>query len=227
MLPKLQMALLGLACVSIAPCAAAEPPPIFVGGQFIRQHAVEDEHGHVLVPVRGVFEAFGASVAYTPPRIVVVRKNGVVVAGLVVGRYSAIVGNRPRYLAAAPIRRGGRVYVPLRSIAEIAGASVSYSRNPRLVDIRVPNNELAVSPGRDTSDVPPDPAVPLWASVLAGAVVLVFLIEFSRRLFGSVRRTPSRAGSPERPVLSLAAGARQLPHSVRTGDHDGVGQFGK
>jgi hypothetical protein len=212
MLPKLQSALLGLACVSIAPCAAADPPPIFVGGQFIRQHAVEDAHGHLLVPVRGIFEAFGASVAYTPPRIVVVRKNGVVLAGLVVGRYSAIVGNRPRYLDAAPIRRAGRVYVPLRSIAEIAGASVVYSRNPRLVDIRVPNNELAAHPGRGIPDLPPEPAVPLWAGILVGAVVLVFLIEFGRRLCAVVPRKPPRTGLHERPALSGSrAGARALP----------------
>src|SRR5450755_1980329 len=98
------------------PAAAAphrDSPPIFVAGRLIHEPSVVVGR-HLLVPVRGVFEALHATVTYTPPRIVVVRRNETVLAGLVVGRQHAIVKNRARYLDAAPIRLGSRIYVPLR-----------------------------------------------------------------------------------------------------------------
>lgn len=163
------------------------PPPIFVGGRLVHQPALL-ESGHLLVPVRGVFEALHARVAYTPPKIVVVRKNETVIAGLVVDRNDAVVNNRPRRLAVAPIRRGGRVYVPLRFVAEIAGASVIYSSHPRLVDIRVPNDELAVaSPRPVPAAPPPDNSPPMWALGLVGVFVAAFAAELLRRLAGGLR----------------------------------------
>ncbi len=221
---------LGLVAVAaIAPSSAAEPPPIFVGGQFIRQHAIEDERGHLLVPVRGVFEAFGASVQYTAPRIVVVRRNGAVIAGLVVGRHSAIVANRARYIDAAPVRVDGRVFVPLRSIAEIAGATVHYSTRPRLVDIRVPNNDLnAGIPVRAVPEIPPEESLPVWVYVLVGVVVLGFVIELARRIAAAAVPRPAKvpmrlraAALPARPL------PLQLPYSAGSGNQNGVGKIAK
>lgn len=226
MLAKLLGAWVAVAIVSVAPARAADPPPIFVGGQFIRQHAVQDAGGHLLVPVRGVFEALHASVTYTPPRIVVVRKNGGVIAGLVVGRNHAVVANRPRLLPAAPIRLAGRVYVPLRVIAEIAGASVVYSARPRLVDIRLPYNELpAPAPVRLAALIPPDPTVPAWAYVLVGVCVVGFLIEFARRLALAGPRLPKRRSAAA--ALPLPPHALQLPHAVGSRDQHGIGKIAK
>lgn len=226
MFAKLLGGVLGLAAVSVSSIAAAQPPPIFVGGQYIRQAAIEDDRGHLLVPVRGVFEAFGAVVAYTPPRIVVVRKNGAVIAGLIVGRHNAVVANRPRYLDAAPLRLAGRIYVPLRGIAEIAGASVHYSTKPRLVDIRLPNNDLAFAlPGRPTAEIPPDPALPLWAYALVALIVLGFLIELGRRIAAISRRPPKAPLGGN--VGPLALRPLQLPHAARTGNQNGIGKIAK
>jgi hypothetical protein len=157
------------------------PPPIFIGGQFVHQPALL-ESGHLLVPVRGVFEALHASVAYTPPRIVVVRKNESVLAGLVIDRQHAVVNNRPRSLAIAPVRRSGHVYVPLRIIAEILGATVIYSSRPRLVDIHVQPDAFAVAPAPPPEAVPPpDSGPPLWALAMVGTIVLAFAAECARR----------------------------------------------
>ena len=195
-------AIFGVAAAEVAAPASAEAPPIFIGGQYIRQHAVDDG-GHVLVGIRGVFEALGATVTYVPPRIVVVRKDNIVVAGLEIGRRTAIVGNRARFLQVAPIRRGSRVLVPLRGIAELAGATVTYSRAPRLVDIRLPNNMLVPAVrSMVTADVPTDPVVPVWAYALVGVFVLGFLIEIVRRLAGGRRPSTGRALQLAYPALA-------------------------
>jgi hypothetical protein len=189
-------AALGLGAPS--PAAADDersaPPPIFVAGRLVHEPALL-ERGHLLVPVRGVFEALRASVVYTPPRIVVVRKGETVLAGLVVDRKEAVVHNEKRRLAVAPVRRGNRVYVPLRFVAEIAGASVIYSSHPRLVDIRVPNDDIAAAPTRAPQTVvPPESGPPIWALGLTGMLVAAFAAELLRRLADSVRA--KRTGVP-------------------------------
>jgi uncharacterized protein (TIGR02271 family) len=119
---------------------AQTPPPIYVGGRKIRTPAVVD-HGHLLVPVRGVFEAIGASVQYSPPKFVVVRKDGAVIAAFILDRRRAIVGHESVDLDVAPTRRDGRVYVPLRVVAEAAGATVTYTNRPPSVRIRQPASD--------------------------------------------------------------------------------------
>ncbi len=204
------------------------PPPIFVGGQLVRQPAVL-RHGHLLVPVRGVFEALHADVEYTAPRIVVVRRNGTVVAGLVVDRQHAVVYNQPRELSAAPVRRGGRVYVPLRAIAEIAGATVTYSARPRLVDIRVPNDELVVvTPPPEAPVAATEETTPLWVFGAVGAIVLMFAVECVRRIVallrtGRGRRNRLQAGGLlAAPQIAYPAGLRDQHHIGEVGKQSGI-----
>jgi hypothetical protein len=193
------VAALALLVLGIARPAAASPPdappPIFVGGRAVHQPAIV-QGGHLLVPVRGIFETLNARVSYTAPRVVVVRKNGVVVAGLLVGSRHAVVQNRPHLLAVAPLRVGGRVYVPLRVVAEIVGATVTYVSRPRIVDIHVPAEALADDPQQLPPGGPPmDVAPPVWAVVGVGVIVLAFGAECFRRLtllLAAKRRRSSR-----------------------------------
>lgn len=215
------------------PASAAQrravAPPIFVAGRRVHQPALL-EHGHLLVPVRGVFETLGASVDYTPPRIVVVRRNGTVVAGLEINRLHAVVYNRPRTLSVAPIRRGGRVYVPLRAVAEIAGATVTYSDHPRLVDIRVPNDELVVvSPqSAELAGPPATDGPPLWAVAAVGAVLLALAFECVRRIVFLTRAQRSarfalrsrRLSSPRE--VTYTSGLRDQHHVGDVGKQSGV-----
>jgi hypothetical protein len=181
-------------CGASAPAVAAHadaPPPIFIGGRAVAEPAVL-EHGHLLVPVRGVFETLHASVVYTAPRIVVVRKNGVVIAGLLVDRHHAVVRNMPFYLAVPPIRRHGRIYVPLRDIAEIIGATVDYEQHPRLVSIHVPAEQLT-DEAIAAPAAPLNAGPPLWA---VGGVALVSILlsaECLRRLMLLLARGRRRA----------------------------------
>ncbi len=119
-------------------------PPIYVDGKDVRAPAFIDRR-RVFVPVRGVFEAIGASVTYSAPHFVVVRKSGAIVAAFIIDRPHAIVGHHAVELDAAPTRRDGRIYVPLRLVAEAAGASVAYSGRPPVVRISRRNEVAAAS----------------------------------------------------------------------------------
>jgi hypothetical protein len=218
---KLLAAFSATILVSLAPVVAAEPPPIFVGGAYIRQHAIEDRRGHLLVPVRGVFQAMQADVRYTPPRFVVVRKNDTVIAGLIVDRLDAVVHNRARMLPVAPTRRFGHVYVPLRVIAELAGASVTYSAHPRLVDIRVPPNAFEPVATAATVDTGSDENLPIWVYVLVGLALTGMIVEFCRQLALAARRTPR--GLPSGSLTALPSRRLQLPYAIDPGDHHRVG----
>lgn len=123
----------------------AGTPPIYVDGQKVRVPAFIDRR-RVFVPVRGVFEAIGAIVTYSAPHFVVVRKDGAIVAAFIVDRPHAIVGHRAVDLDAAPLRRDGRIYVPLRLVAEAAGASVGYAGRPPVVHISRSTSLAAASP---------------------------------------------------------------------------------
>jgi hypothetical protein len=221
---------LAIACAFCSPRPAsaarrALPPPIFVGGHLIHQPALLDR-GHLLVPVRGIFEALHASVEYTPPRIVVVRRNGTVVAGLEINRKHAVVYNRPRTLSVAPIRRGGRVYVPLRAVAEIAGATVTYSDHPRLVDIRIPNDELVAAPLVVAEPVVPPPAEapPLWALAAIGVVFLALIAECVRRVAIVARDQRARRVALRSRRLS---GPPQIAHPAGLRNQHHIGDVGK
>jgi hypothetical protein len=221
---------LAIACAVCGsrPASAARramPPPIFVGGQLIRQPALL-EHGHLLVPVRGIFEALHASVEYTPPRIVVVRRNGTIVAGLEINRKHAVVYNRPHTLSVAPIRRGGRVYVPLRAVAEIAGATVTYSKRPRLVDIRVPNDELVVVPEVAAEPVvpPSNEAPPLWVLAAVGVIFLALVAEIVRRVAILAREKRARRVALHSRRLS---GPPQVAYTTGLRNQHHVGDVGK
>jgi hypothetical protein len=220
-----------VACVLCGPQPASAahrrqaPPPIFVAGQLVHQPAILDR-GHLLVPVRGVFEALHASVDYTPPRIVVVRRNGTVVAGLEIDREHAVVYNRPRTLSAAPVRHGDRVYVPLRAVAEIAGATVTYASHPRLVDIRVPNDELVEVPQLPAAltTPPPDETPPLWAIGAVGVVLLALGAECVRRIVILSRAQRAARFAVRSRRLS---GARKVAYTSGLRDQHNVGEIGK
>ncbi len=206
--------------LSQGPATAAElsagAPPVYVGGRYIATPAIM-HGGHVFVPVRGFFEALRAVVQYTPPHIVVVRKGGRVIAGLVVDRRHAVVANRAQLLAATPIRQNGRVYVPLRVIAELAGATVAYSGQPAAIDIRVPAGPIGPPPTVAPAPVPEETTAPLWAMVLVGLLVAAFLVECLRHGAGAWRGRRRRS----------ASSALKISNAAAPGDHYAIGKFAK
>jgi hypothetical protein len=93
--------------------------------------------GRVYVPLRGIFEALGASVVFQGGKINATR--GSTTVALQIGSTTAFVDNGPKTLDAAPFLIGARTLVPLRFIAESLGAVVVYENATQTVAITQPN----------------------------------------------------------------------------------------
>jgi uncharacterized protein (TIGR02271 family) len=180
--------------------AMTATPAIYVGGHKIRTAAIVDR-GHLLVPVRGVFEGVGASVEYSRPKFVVVRKEGAVIAAFMLDRTRAVVGHATVDLDVAPMRRDGQVYVPLRVVAEAAGASVAYSNRPPAVHIRPAGLESAADampPGDDEASDAQLPSTAQWrlgVAVFAGLCLLGCLVLAARRFAPAILRAAPLGGA--------------------------------
>jgi hypothetical protein len=91
--------------------------------------------GTVMVPLRFVSEALGATVDWIPSlRIVSLRRVGTNIQ-LQVGSKTALIDLRPTSLPEAPIIVGGRTLVPLRFISEAFGADVAWDQQTKRVTI--------------------------------------------------------------------------------------------
>lgn len=138
--------------------AAAAPPhrssstAIFVDGSQVRARALL-RRGRVFVPLRGVLERLGAQVRYSNRGRIAVSRGGAVVLTFAVGKRRAVSHGRKYDLGAAPFRAYGRVYIPLRAVAQATGASVTYHERPVYVSIYSPASALdglaAVPAGAD------------------------------------------------------------------------------
>jgi len=97
--------------------------------------------GRVLVPVRGVFEHLGATLAWEDPATHAIIVSRTVAAGhgtqvrLMAGRRQAFVNDAPVTLDVAPILVAGRTFVPLRFISQALGATVAWDPGLRVVSI--------------------------------------------------------------------------------------------
>lgn len=107
---------------------------VTVAGHPIRAAALI-ERGRVLLPMRKVFEALGASVSYDPRGRIVVAREASRNLRLQIGSPFGIVdGRRIRLGAAARIIKM-QTYVPLRFAAQALGASVQYDAATRTVSV--------------------------------------------------------------------------------------------
>jgi uncharacterized protein (TIGR02271 family) len=198
------------------------PPAIYVGANKVRVPAYID-HGRVLVPVRGVFEAIGANVSYSAPHFVVVRKDGAVLAAFIIGRMHAIAGQRAVDLESPPVRRDGRIYVPLRIVAEAAGATVTFRSHPSIVHIETHAPSVAIDAAPVASvapspDVDASPSTVDWrvgVAIVTGLCCLGCIVLTARR-FAPVLFRPTMP-RPRRFAPPLAARtAPSPPPSIET-----------
>jgi hypothetical protein len=91
--------------------------------------------GRVLVPLRGVFEALGATVDYDAATQKVFAVRGETQMQLTLGSVDADVNGQPRKLDVPAQARLGRTLVPLRFVSEALGANVSWNDAARAVTI--------------------------------------------------------------------------------------------
>ena len=134
-----------------APALADAPPAILVDGFSVSTDVppvVVDDH--VLVPLRGVFERFGADVEYDAASgTAVATRNGTTVKVVADSPIGWVDG--ARVALETPAREiAGRIEVPLRFVAEALGVSVDYDEGSNTVVIvsgAKPGNFVAAGPG--------------------------------------------------------------------------------
>ncbi len=128
-----------LAMLGIAPVlpAAAQNINVTVDGDvvsFAGQQPVQ-RFGSVLVPLRGVFEKLGASVAYDGASKTILAIKGNTSVTLQIGASAAQVNGQTRTLSSPAQAVSGTTLVPLRFVSEALGAQVKWSAASRTVVI--------------------------------------------------------------------------------------------
>lgn len=124
--------------------------PVFVDGvqiDFDQQPIIQDDR--TLVPLRGVFEALGATVYWNnDTRSVTAYKDDTTIE-LAIGSSTMYVNGQPKYLDVAGQIINDRTMVPLRAISEAFGSIVYWDNDTRTVRVY-----------SDKSTIPSDPDEP-------------------------------------------------------------------
>ncbi len=120
-------------------CVAASPdssPTIVIDGTRLSSDVPALVSGdHVLVPLRGVFEQFGALVSFDETTgWATASLNGTTVA-VAVGSRNARINGEPKAMDVAAREIAGRVMIPLRFVAQALGVSVDYDAQSSTVVI--------------------------------------------------------------------------------------------
>lgn len=128
--------LIYMSFVPIYTYAASSPVKVLLNGQRLYSDVSPViENGRTLVPFRIVGETLGAGVNWNPKKkeITCIKDGKKVI--FKIGSNVVCVDNKFESLDMPPIVRNGRTLVPLRFIAETFGASVSWNKNTRTVNI--------------------------------------------------------------------------------------------
>jgi S1-C subfamily serine protease len=125
---------------SFVPVSGADEISVFYNGEkviFDVLPAVID--GRTLVPMRAIFEAFGASVTYDPQTKQIISVKGSLTITLNLGNTYATISKNgvitEAVLEVPPFAADGRTFVPLRFIGEALGAAVNWNGATKTVSI--------------------------------------------------------------------------------------------
>ena len=102
--------------------------------------------GSTLVPMRGIFEALGATVKFDKASLTVYGQKGATAIILPLGALTATVNGQPQTLPVSAELINGTTLVPLRFISESLGASVSWNPVLSTVTIQTVDPHLAALP---------------------------------------------------------------------------------
>ena len=141
-----------LAAISLAAAgatvASAAPISVVVNGSPVSFSGTPpvEQQGSVLVPLRGVFEAMGASVDYNAATRTINATKGSSYVVLPLGSTVATVNGVTRNLSQPAAAVNGTTLVPLRFVAEALGGYVEWHAASSTVDIRTGDPHLATLP---------------------------------------------------------------------------------
>jgi trimeric autotransporter adhesin len=130
----LVVAAMALVVSPAAPARADVGQIVINGTQQHYDQAPIERVGRVFVPLRGVFEALGASVVYANGVINATGSDGTTIQ-LTIGSHNAVVNNAPVSMDVAPFIIGARTLVPLRFVSQALGAYVEYDNNTQVVTV--------------------------------------------------------------------------------------------
>lgn len=91
------------------------------------------KNGAALVPMRAIFEKFGASLLWNPKTSSVTATKGDTVIKLTIGNQTAYVNGAPVRLSSKPQLVNGNTMVPLRFVSEVLGGSVTWDQANKTV----------------------------------------------------------------------------------------------
>lgn len=195
----------------IVPLASAQTINVTVDGDvilFVGQPPVE-QRGMVLVPLRGVFEKLGATVAYDGASRTIRAVKGTTEVTLRLGSTEAFVNGQRQTLALPAQTQQGTTLVPLRFVSEALGAQVSWRGVSRTVVIQTSGS---------ASPVPLPTASPVEVSSLTH--------DAQRPLRGGERLAVTLLGTPGSTGTFSVSGiesARELPlREQSVGTYTGV-----
>lgn len=147
----LKMGLLGVALgMAGLVFGRQQPITVTVNGTPVQFKALppQMQNGHVLVPLRGVFEQMNAYVQWIPASQTVEAQRGNTTVELQIGNNTAHINQKAVTMDVAPEVISGTTLVPLRFISEALGASVNWVSAQNLVAITTggaPDEHIEVS----------------------------------------------------------------------------------
>jgi len=113
--------------------------------------------GHVLVPLRGIFERLGATVDYDARTQHIVALRGTQAVELTVGSRQARINDTPKLLDVPAFTINGRTLVPLRFVSESLGANVQWIEASQTILIATGTAAAPPSPPPAPQASPPPP----------------------------------------------------------------------
>ena len=118
---------------------AAETVTVFVNGEHL-EFDVDPimEDGRVLVPMRGIFEAMGATVSWDNDSKTAVAARGDILLSVTIDSPTMIKNREPIYLDVPARIVDGRTMVPVRAISEGLEAKVEWNGENKWVLITMP-----------------------------------------------------------------------------------------
>lgn len=125
----------GLLLTVLAPAAALAIDIDVNGRAVVPEAPAVMEKGRVLVPVRAVFTALGATLHWDAVNSTVYAGKDNTLVVMKVGEQRAAVNDRSVYLEVPPRIMYGRVLVPLRFLSEALGCQVSWDGKTQTVKI--------------------------------------------------------------------------------------------
>ncbi|HXE73250.1 MAG TPA: copper amine oxidase N-terminal domain-containing protein [Candidatus Nitrosotenuis sp.] len=180
--------------------ALAAGPQVLVDGRPLPGDAPAlRQGGAILVPMRAVFDALGARVAYDPATRTIRGERAGRLVELRPGSARATVNGREVPLEVPALERQGRVLVPLRFVAEALGAKVSWEAASQTVRIASQGGDPSVPlalPAPAGSLGSFDPAVDLARIMVGNQAGILKILDRTRQKTVVFRTLDNRLTAP-------------------------------